>query len=1076
MKLIVFLSFCLSFSTFAHVSAQKVGIDVRNEPFRSVVRELQKQSGYSFAIHEKYIKLSRPVTLAIKDVEILDALPLLFAGQPFGYEVDGRTVSAVVVEKGREVVRQQLSIRGKVTDSIGNPLEGVTVIVGGTGIQTHTDKQGLYELTNVPSGNNLMFRLLSYETLEIAADKPIINIILKLVRSFLDEPIVIAYGTTTRRFNTGSISSIKAKEIQMQPVSDPLLTLAGRIPGLYIAQNSGVPGSRVSSIRLRGQNSIANGSDPLFIIDGIPFSPTTLTNPSFGGGAAFLSPFNSINPLDIESMEILKDGDATAIYGSRGANGVVIITTKKGREGKSIIDINMNSGVTEVSSKVELMNTQQYLEMRREAFENDGVNPSLTDYDVNGVWDISRYTDWQEILIGNTGRINEISGSLSGGVMNTSYLVSSTYRKETTVFPGDFSDQKISFAAKINHSSDNRKFNIQIATSYLKNTSLMPKVDFTQQILLPPNAPALYQENGGLNWENSTWDNPLATLNNEANAITENLAGSGLISYKFLKDLEIKSSFGYNKVGMEQSIITRLSSYDPVLYNGLTFFRSNAFPSNKRDSWIVEPQISYTKLAGPINLNVLIGTTFQQDTRHLISISVSDFVNDALIETPTAGSVRSILAYENNIYKYSALFGRVNMEVQGKYILNVTGRRDGSSRFGQNNRFGNFGSIGAAWIFSEESLLKDHFGIMNFGKLRASYGVTGNDQFADYQYLSTYTSYTFPYQGMIGLYPTRIANPYYGWETVKKFESGIDLGFFDDRINFEVSYYNNRTQNQLVGYSLPSLAGFDRITANLPAVIENQGWEFNIRSSAIQRQNFQWNTTINFSVPKNKLVSYPDLETSTYANRYLVGKSLFIQRKFTFNGVDPISGVYSIQDVNGDGVLTTPQDLNSYIERTQQYFGGFVNSFTYKGFSIDFLFQFVKQSGTNPFGIYGGLPGTMVNRPTVFLDRWQIEGDDKRYQKFSQNSSTPAGRGSAIMQAQSDAIVSDASFLRIKNLSISYSINKSATKLLKLNSCRIYAQGQNLFTITKFEGADPETQNAFLPPLRVFILGFQISI
>jgi hypothetical protein len=365
---------------------------------------------------------------------------------------------------------------------------------------------------------------------------------------------------------------------------------------------------------------------------------------------------------------------------------------------------------------------------------------------------------------------------------------------------------------------------------------------------------------------------------------------------------------------------------------------------------------------------------------------------------------------------------------------------------------------------------------LSFGKLRASYGTSGNDQFADYQYLSTYTPNPYTYEGMVYLTPTNLQNPLFSWEEVKKTEAGLELGFLKDRIAFTASFYRNRSSNQLVGYALPTLTGFSTVAANLPALVQNTGAEFILYTSNIKSARFSWTSSINLTIPKNKLIAYPNIAGSSYANTYEVGKSLFIQKFYRSAGVNDTTGVY--QYISSQGAPTSspsyPQDISATQPLTQQWFGGFENSFRFKGFQLDFLFQFVNQErynyfAYNPYYLAGQFD---VNFPTAVLGRWQKPGDVSQYGRFStQYASDPTGSSPT-----SSFVISNTSFIRFKNLSFSYNLPKAWIQSIHFQSARLYVQCQNLFTISHALGQDPETGSSNLPPLRMITGGFQIVL
>jgi len=957
-----------------------------------------------------------------------------------------------------------------------------------------TNENGEFVLRDVPNGSyQVEITFVGYEVyrsiITVENHEAVVSADMKQMHSTLDETVVKGYYSTTNRLNTGNVTRIKGEDIQKQPVSDPIMALEGRVPGLYISQTSGMPGASYT-VMLRGLNSIANGTNPLYIVDGVPFTSNTLTSPDIGGGAVGsagsnltspngLSPFNSLNPADIESIEVLKDADATAIYGSRGANGVILITTKKGKAGQEKIDINVYSGAGKVTRKLNLLNTQQYLAMRHQAFYNDsienpsaGITPDPTyDYDLTGVWDSTRYTDWQKTMIGRAAHFTNAQASVSGGSNNTQFVLGGGYSRQTTVFPGNYSDQKASMHANINHVSTNQKFRTQFSALYVNDNNVLPASDLTGLITLGPNDPALYDANGNINWEGGTWTNPLSNTLKKAQSITNNLVANLNLGYEIVPGLQLKSSFGYTHIQMEQSNQTPASAYygPPAPTK-----RINKFATTDVNTWIIEPQVNYTRKVSNGKLEALIGSTIQRNSLNSIGQAASGFLSDALISNIASASNITVYGNEFTQYRYNALFGRISYNWDDKYVLNMTARRDGSSRFGPGKQFGNFGAIGAAWIFSNEKFIQDAIPFLSFGKIRASYGTTGNDQINDYQYLSTYSSYTnSTYQNVLGLYPTQIANPYFGWELVKKIEGGIELGWLKDRIILGVSYYRNRTSNQLVGYALPSMDGFSSITANLPATIQNTGLELVLNSINIRSKRFNWSTSLNLSIPRNKLVAYPGLATSPYKYSYSIGKPLFIRSYYQYTGLDDQKGIYTFQDVNKDGSIDI-NDRQFLKQVTQNYFGGMLNSLSFNGWQLDIFLQFVKQTGINTWGSFG-LPGTFDNnQPTYVLDRWQKSDDIAKYEKFSQGG----GKAEKAFRnlTASDAVVGDASFVRLKNLALSYTLPKEWQHKAHLQNARLYIQCQNLFTITKYQGLDPETQGKALPPLRMVTAGIQMGL
>ncbi|MBO9573613.1 MAG: TonB-dependent receptor plug domain-containing protein, partial [Chitinophagaceae bacterium] len=541
----------------------------------------------------------------------------------------------------------------------------------------------------------------SYAAREIkigASDAPIIVALEKNI-SQLDEVQYIAYGTTSKRYNVGNTASIKAADIEKQPVQNPLFALQGRVPGLLVTQNTGLANGTFN-VQIQGRNSITRGNDPLIVVDGVPLPFELLGAASLGGplnvgdNKRSNSPINFINPSDIEAIDILKDADATAIYGSRAANGAILITTKKGKSGKTRVTVGIQQGWSKVGRKLDMLDTRQYLDMRYEAIKNDGLTiDEYPNYDLR-LWDTTRYTDWQKELIGGTAKNTNITTSVSGGTATIQYLVGGTLNRSTNVFPGNFANKTGNIHFNINTSSLDQRFKLGLTGSYAVNSNRVPGADLTRAaVLLAPNAPRLYNEDGTLNWApnttgSSTFNNPLAETafsdyENTMNMLTSNAQ----VSYSILPGLVIKSSFGYNNIRGDFFHATLPSAVPPE--SRTNNHRISTFSNTNSFTWIAEPQLTFSKMIGKISVDALAGGTFQKDKAETKGVSGQGFINDLLVrDLASATLVRG--GYNNTIYRYNALFGRLNMIVNRKYIMNLTARRDGSSRFGENNLFHNF--------------------------------------------------------------------------------------------------------------------------------------------------------------------------------------------------------------------------------------------------------------------------------------------------------------------------------------------------------------------------------------------------
>jgi TonB-linked SusC/RagA family outer membrane protein len=968
--------------------------------------------------------------------------------------------------------QQQTQITGIVKVD-GMPMTGVSISVLGKQATAISDEDGKFSIIAEPT-DTLVFSFVGFKTVtEPLNGRTSINIQMQEDATSLQEVTVNAgYYTVKEKERTGSIAKIKAADIEKQPVSNPLAAMQGRMSGVNITQSTGTPGGGFS-IQIRGLNSIrGEGNDPMYIIDGVPYASQSLGGSSLTNGVlpSLPSPLNSINPSDIESIEVLKDADATAIYGSRGANGVVLITTKKGKAGETKFTVQAATTIGQAVSNLDVMNTQQYLAMREEAFVNDGITEYPPDaYDVNGTWSQTRNTDWKKELFGKTSYVHNVQAGISGGSADTQFIVNGTYRTESTVTPDDGLYRKGALYSNITHKSSDDRFHLNFSGSYTSDKNTLPGLDLSRYAYtLAPNAPSLYDVAGNLNWENGTFENPLGQMQSRYLSQTNNFISNAVLSYKIYRGLTAKASAGFNDVRFTENKTFPHTMYNP-LYNVTTEYSAVMNNNASRRSWIFEPQLGWNGSFGRAKLDILAGATFQSQKQNAFSLYAMGFASDALLQNIAAANTLTILNDDAGQYKYNAFFGRVNISLKERYILNLTGRRDGSSRFGTGNRFANFGALGVAWIFSKENFLIQNT-ILSFGKIRGSYGITGNDQIGDYQYLNTYSVTPNLYDGITGLQPTRLFNPDFGWETNKKLEGAVELGFFRDRIFLSAAAFQNRSSNQLVGVPLPGTTGFPVVQSNLDATVQNTGLEIDLRTANVQQKDFKWTTSLNFTKVSNKLLEYPDLDGSVYANTFIVGQSISIKRLYHYTGIDPESGTYVFEDVNGDGRLTS-DDRSVIVDFTPEYYGGIGNNITYKNWNLDFLFQFVKQQAFRE-NVYFPTGGIFSNQPVSVLNHYPAGNDAATTQQYTAGANGDAWTAQDYY-TQSNAVVTDASYVRLKSLSLAYTIPTSWSKTF---SGKVYLQGQNLLTFTKYDGVDPETQSIYyLPPLRQITLGLQLG-
>jgi TonB-linked SusC/RagA family outer membrane protein len=1129
-----------------HVSAgalsQNVTISGKDLPLVQVFENIKQQTGYSFVYDIDDIARMKHVNVHASNVPLKDLLDDCFRGQPFTWSIVNKTI---VVTERQAVAGPPSSdetpvppdtrdeIHGVVVDSNYSRMANATVAVKGKKIFTETDDRGNFTLTGTPIRDSNVVIIVSYtgyETQTYVVHKGSGNgvvVRMKPSTSQLDQVEIVAYGTTTQRYNVGSITTVTSQDIESQPVDNFLEALQGRVTGLQITAPSGAPGAMVLA-QIRGQNTMsgnlnANGGvalsnydQPLYIIDGIPFAPqnnSLLTssmfniiagapgqqNNNYGG----MSPLNSIDPHDIESISVLKDADATAIYGSRGANGVILITTKRGRPGKMGLSVNASSGPTTAARNVKMMNTQQYLQMRHEALANDNLSPSIgpgrTDYDLL-VMDTTRDVDYYHQLLGKTAQHQTANVSLTGGTTNASYRVSGGYRRTTFDYPGDFSDQLLSFNSGLNITSPDNRFSMSLSTVYsYDNNQNCSSIGTANMINLPPDFPAFVDASGKLLW--SYKGVPFSSISNETNnfyaglqqpfsAQNNNLNLSSTISYKIIRGLSIGGTAGYSRFESQLYSASPIATINPAFDE----LASAQFQNSLAATIDIEPQVVYQRTFGKLSINATLGGTYQTQSGSGTSINASGYPNDALLNS-IAGAA-SVSATSNNLVtKYVAAFGRITLAWDGRYLLNLTGNNNGSSLFGPGYRWGQFGSAGAGWIFSETRLVRQALPWLSFGKVTANVGVTGSNSVQPYQYQPNWQgsgSYS-TYQGSSYYMPLNPYTPDYHWATKHDFNARLSLGFFHDWAVIDGGVYLNYTGNQLLGTPLPTQTGFTSVTNNAPYTMQNKGWDISITPNKLasrtdKRNGFVWNAPQISISSRNYNKVTRVAANSPYAGVLIKGQSFGVVPLIKFAGVDSATGVFEYFKADGKTKTVSPVDFSALTpfgasqggDANQLYNPspaitiGFGDGFSWKGLKVGFYGSFQKQQGyTYLYNVFSGSynPGfPSYNEPAAIVGKeWKRPGDKAPLRKYSSFVGD-------YNFAQSTGALGNASYLRISNLDISYQLPNSFVRRIRMQQGSIYVHVQNLLTITPYKVGDPEAQTIYnIPPQRVIAGGVSFN-
>lgn len=1085
MRLTVILIIIATFKVTAGTYAQTVSFSGKDAPLEKAFSAIKQQTGYVVFCDYSLLESAKPVTIRVENEPLQAFLQQLLNEQPLEYFIRNKTIvisrKAAPVTSVAPFLVVDSTIRGEVTDMEGKPLPGASVRIKGASTGTATDANGKFSI-NASEGTHLVVTFIGYGDVEMIvkngraelatmqtgqlmrlSDRIIVR--LPQGQSPLDEVKVIGYGTTTQRFNTGSVTTITAKDIEKQPVSNILLALQGRISGMQITPASGVVGS-APDVRIRGINSIAAGYSPLFILDGVPVPEkmsSLVSNPLDNGRISLLL---GINPAEIERVDVLKDADATAIYGSRGASGVVLITTKKGAKDGLKVSLNANTGFQKVPHFIDMMDVHQYNAMRREAMANDGIVPTALNAPDLFNWDSTKVRDWQQELIGGTAVSQDVNLSLSGGSRTTQFYVSAGYHKEGSVTPANSDFTRKSFRANMNHTSTDGRLIMNATSFYSVNDLNLPTNSMASFINLPPHYP-LYTADGKPDFSQSR-SFPFASLLQTYSDPSQMYGGNIKAGYEVMKGLRLSISAGINNTVSNQSYKQPLISLDPARYTSGTLRISN----NTNSTWIVEPQAEYTGHAGLHHFKLMAGGTFQRSTVNQVSINGSNFLDDALINNISAAGTKEVTS-STSMYSYASAFGRITYDYDQKYLVNLSFRRDGSSRFGPGKRFGNFGAVGLGWIFTQEPSIQHALPFLSYGKLRASYGISGNDQISDFGYLSNYTNLTSPtlmYTGL-SIRAARLANPDYRWEETRKLEAALELGFVKDRVILTASFFQNRSGNQLISYSLGPQSGFGNYQANFPAIVQNRGAEIDITSKNLTG-DLQWSTTLTLSQSSNVLFKYDNIEKSSYYSIYVVGKALSLLQSFTYLGLDA-NGVPKFQDKNSSNSIDWRDAIPN--NNNNPLFGGLSNDFSWKGIGLSFFWQFTHTVGFSNLvtGTYTG--GLGRNETVRALERWQKPGDEKftDMPRYTTRSSTYDTR----VFGQADRWMETRNILRLNNISLSYDIPATLLKKAHISRCQVYMNGQNIFVFDKYSNVryDPSTGNGALPMLRTIVFGINSS-
>ncbi|MEM6525785.1 MAG: TonB-dependent receptor [Bacteroidota bacterium] len=970
---------------------------------------------------------------------------------------------------------QERTVSGKVTSvEDGSALPGVNVILKGTASGAVTDIDGNYRLFVPSDGGTLVFSFigLASEEVEIGA-RSVIDLQMSPDVQQLSEVVITGYGNQPKRSVTGSIAQVKGEVIENMPVQSFDRALQGRAAGVQIQSASGAPGGAIE-VRIRGIGSITGGNDPLYVVDGVQISQGD--NNTFGSGNAL----NAINPNDIESIEILKDASASAIYGAQAANGVVLITTKRGKKGKASINFSAQYGQIEAINKIDVLNADQFVQLRTEAITNrrglnfdpdpDFGDRTTAEYVAESLYPINGRTNWvDEVFRTGTSQIYDLS--LSGGSDNTTYYISGSYNnQEGHVIASDFerATLKVNLTTQVDdHLTIEPKISISTFTQNgtIADGAFINSPHFAS-LFVAPYEP-VFDEEGEYNQVlPAPFNYNVVAMSdfNERVTTTNQLIGSLALNYKIKPWLSARV-FG----GLDHADMNEYNWRDPRIVNNQNFGGRRNQRDRRITNFNINGTVNFNKRINDVHgISALVGTEYREQNWETISTAGEGFNNFNLRTLNDANGPASAVAAIgsfNTSWNIASFFGSANYDYNEKYYASFTFRRDGSSRFGTDTRWGNFYSGSLSWRISQE----DFFSNVTFVdelKLRASLGQTGNSLLdpngtQNFQALAAWASignYS-DVNGTIvgGNFPDELGNSELTWEVNEQWNFGIDYALFGGRVSGAVDYFIADRQDLLLEKPLPVDSGWPEILTNV-GTVRNKGIEVELTTVNLDKGGFKWETSFNITFIDNEVIELFDGE-ETIGNTIRVGEPLQLNWYPTALGVNPATGRQMWLDEQGNPTYAL-QGVDSKIQGDQQpdFFGGLANTISYKGFSLDFFFQYDygRDILNNNAFFHEASGGYGWNQATSQLDRWQQPGDITSVPRPYDGVAEP---GTTRSNEFSTRQIEDASYIRLKQVTLAYDFSPTLINKIGVDRARIFLQGINLWTITEYTGWDPEILN-----------------
>ena len=946
---------------------------------------------------------------------------------------------------------QNTTVKGVVRDAMG-PTAGATVVQKGTNNGTITDLDGNFTI-NVPANAVLVISFVGLDTQEIpVAGKKFIEVTLS-GNEELEEVVVVGYGTQKKSDITGSVASVDKARLSKLPVTNVLQAVQGATAGVTISQGSSIPGDAPSAL-VRGRNSINAGTGPYIVVDGVPISKS--------GGS-----LNDINPGDIESMEILKDASATAIYGTNGANGVILITTKHGKEGKPSISYNGYVGIEDFANKMDFCNGAQITQRYKDYVAQNAGETMYNDYVKNqgeaAAQAAGQETDWIYDMVSRTGIIQDHNVTINGGAEKVKYFISGDYLSQKGVLKG-FNYKR--YSLRLNIDAD--------VTDYLKigtNTYIVShnrdggRVNFLMAEAMSPYG-QVYNEDGSyciypMASENLFF-NPMRDVNQDHERRQWNINLNGYADLDFghiwapLKGLHYKFNFGY-------SYVPKRESY----YNGAEQNNLNGYGeifNAETQNYTAENILSWARDFGKHHIDLTALYASSRRKYHDNTAAASKFINDELLWHNLGGGGTQVAKSKTELYTTVSQMGRINYSYDSRYLFTATVRRDGSSVFGDNIKYGTFPSVALGWNIANEAFMEGTNDWLNNLKLRLSYGKAGNEAINVYETLSKMTNAALALDGAsyTALYPnSRMGNSGLSWESTQSFNVGVDFGFLNNRINGNIDFYTSKTTDLLLQRNLPKISGYSNVYMNMGETA-NKGLEITINSKNISTKDFTWSTSLVWSWNKNEIKDLYGDGKDDLGNRWFIGHPISVIYDYEMEGIwqkdeiergdhlnhDPQAqaGDVKIRDIDGDGKITPEGDKTIQGQTSPKWIGGLTNTFSYKNITLSIFIQTVQGLKRNNSLLAMASDEMGRRNSTLEVGYWSESNPTNEFRSLSKTSNR-WGYG----------FPRDASFTRVKDITLSYQFPAKITKALNINALTIYASGRNLFTFTDWIGWDPES-------------------